>query len=141
MARTITQTIRFPKATAAALWALYMDSRKHSTALGSPAKMSSKVGARFSAWDGYITGTNLAVMPKRMVVQSWRASDWGAEDDDSTLILAFRDVKGGAEVDMVHSGVPDDEADALDQGWVDNYWTPWKRVLGPKAKRKSKPRG
>ena len=42
----------------------------------------------------------------------------------------FEKAKGGSLVTMVHAGVPDDQADALDDGWKENYWDPWKAYLG-----------
>lgn len=130
MVRTLQQSIAFPTPPAT-LYALYMDSRKHADATGSPARIGKKVGDAFDAWDGYITGRNLALVPKRLVVQSWRAADWDDDAPDSTFILAFRDgaKPGSGIVDMVHTGVPDALADDLDQGWKDNYWTPWRAYL------------
>lgn len=129
MVKTLTQTVRFQGATADDLWRLYMDAKEHTAALGSEARITARTGAKFSAWDGYIEGKNLSVLPKRLVVQSWRASDWTDDDPDSVLVLSFRDVDGAAEVDMVHANVPDDQAEALDEGWKENYWDLWKARL------------
>jgi uncharacterized protein YndB with AHSA1/START domain len=125
---TIVQTATFAAAPET-LFDLYMDARKHTAATGGEAKITRKVGASFTAWDGYITGTNLAVVPKRLVVQSWRAADWEDADADSTFVLAFSgDAKKG-RVDMVHAHVPDAAAEALVDGWHDNYWKPWRAYL------------
>ncbi len=134
MLRTLKQSVTFKGATAASLFDLYVDARRHAAATGAAASITRKEGDAFSAWDGYITGRNLAVVPKRLVVQAWRASDWDDAVADSTLVLAFRDVAGGAAVDLVHAHVPDDEADALDDGWREFYWSPWRAFL------KAKPR-
>lgn len=133
MTRTIVQTEEFD-APPTALFALYVESAKHSEATGGAAKMSKKAGAKYSAWDGYITGVNVAIVPGRLVVQTWRAADWGEGDADSTLVLAFSATGTGGRVDMVHAGVPDDQADALDDGWRDNYWNPWRAYLASRAK-------
>lgn len=143
MPATIVQRVEFD-ATPATLFETYVDARKHAKATGGGAVMSQKEGTRFSAWDGYIEGVNLAIVKDRLVVQSWRASDWTADDPDSILVLAFSATKKGARVDLVHANVPDRERDALDQGWHDNYWEPWKAYLAarrtrkaPRSKRKS----
>jgi hypothetical protein len=34
---------------------------------GSPAKISKKVGGRFTAWGSHITGFNLALLPRRKI--------------------------------------------------------------------------
>lgn len=133
MPATLVQSVTF-SASPETLFDLYMDAKKHSAATGGEASITRKVGAPFTAWDGYITGKNLAVVPKRLVVQTWRAADWRDDDVDSTFVLAFSGDDAKGRVDMVHANVPDDQAEALDEGWKDNYWTPWKRYLREQAK-------
>ena len=55
MTKTIVQQVKF-KAKPERLYDLYMDSKLHSESTGGSAKLSTKVGGPFSAWDGYITG-------------------------------------------------------------------------------------
>ncbi len=124
MVKTIIQVVTFAGATPAELFDLYADSKKHAAATGAKAAITAKAGAKFSAWDGYISGKTLSVKPKSRIVQSWRASDWATSDADSTLTLTFRAVKGGAELKMVHAGVPDNRYASLKTGWNDFYWTP-----------------
>ena len=54
---------------------------------GGKAKASKKVGAAFSAWDGYIVGKNIELVPGKRIVQSWRTSEFAADDPDSTITL------------------------------------------------------
>jgi uncharacterized protein YndB with AHSA1/START domain len=72
--RTIRQTATF-RASPEALFDTYLSSRKHSAATGAPAVMSRKVGGRFRAHGGHLRGRNLAIVPKRLIVQSWRGSN------------------------------------------------------------------
>jgi hypothetical protein len=44
----------------------------------------------------------------------------------SRLELTFREVKGGTEVSMVHSGVPAEQVEDLKEGWNEFYWKPLK---------------
>jgi hypothetical protein len=53
------------------------------------AVMSRRVGGTFSAHAGHLRGRNLAIVPKRLIVQSWRGSNWKKGDLDSTLVLVF----------------------------------------------------
>lgn len=55
MTPTIQQSASF-KATPAELYRLFMDSAKHTAATGAPAKISRKVGGRWSAFGGMISG-------------------------------------------------------------------------------------
>ena len=108
-----------------------MDSAKHTAATGAPAKISSKLGGKWSAFGGMILGKNLVLIPNRMVVQTWRSSEWKKADPDSILIVNFeKSGGGGAQVDLVHVGVPPYDHDGVTQGWVKYYWEPWKAYLG-----------
>lgn len=129
--KTIVQQVKF-KASPEKLYDLYMDSKKHTAAVGSPAKVSKKPGSDFMAWDGFITGKMLAATPKSFVAQTWRGSDWRASDPDSLLVLHFEKAKGGSRLTMVHAGVPDDQYASLSEGWHESYWNLWKAYLGEK---------
>jgi len=129
----VEQDFSFPKVKPADLYALFMDSAKHSAATGMPAKISAKVGGKWSAFGGMILGKTLAVVPNRMIVQSWRSSAWKKADPDSVLIVHFEKSAGGATAHLTHVGVPQYDLDGVTQGWKKYYWEPWKVYL---AKRK-----
>lgn len=131
MVKTIVHKVKF-KAAPEKLFDTYMDSKKHGAATGSTAKLGKAPGSSMEAWDGYITGKILATVPKSFVAQTWRAADWKDSDPDSFLILHFEKRKGGSLLTMVHAGVPDDQREALDDGWKENYWEPWTAYLGEK---------
>lgn len=88
MTHIIHQTVRF-NATPVELFNRYADSKKHGAAIGSKVSISQRAGTRFTVFDGGVRGRTLAVVPNRMIVQSWRASSWKTSDADSILILLF----------------------------------------------------
>ena len=100
----------------------FIDARKHSEFTGSKATCDPTVGGKFTAWDGYISGRNLELEKGKRIVQEWVTAEWPKGYPPSKLELTFRKVKGGTEVRMVHSRVPEEQADEYRQGWVDNYW-------------------
>ncbi len=106
MTPVIEQSFSFPKVTPAVLYALFMNSAKHTAATGMPAKISPKAGGKWSAFGGLILGTNLALVPKRMIVQGWRSSAWKKSDPDSVLVVRFEKTTGGATAYLTHVGVP-----------------------------------
>lgn len=128
MVKTIVHKVKF-KAAPSKLYDTYMDSKRHAAAVGSTAKVGKTPGSPMQAWDGYITGTILATVPKTFIAQTWRASDWDDGDPDSFLILHFEKTKGGSLLTMIHAGVPDEHEESLDEGWTENYWEPWKAYL------------
>ena len=129
MAKTIQQRIVFRHTSIETLYELYMDAKLHRASTGASVKINRKVGAAFSAYDDYCYGKNLQLVPNRLIVQSWRASDWKEEDIDSTFILQFEQHGKDAVVTMVHANVPDDQQQSLAKGWKDFYWNPWKLFL------------
>ena len=119
------------------LFDIYLSSRLHYAATGARAVMSRKVGGAFTAHGGHLRGRNLAIVPGRLVVQSWRGSNWKKRDLDSTLVLAFSRVPGGGRIAMTHVNVPDANAASITRGWSDYYWKPFRKYLkrSPKGGR------
>ena len=109
-----------------------MNAKMHSQLTGGKAKITDKEGTSFSAYDGYCSGKNLQLIKGKLIVQSWRATDWNDDDTDSTFILLFEQKGKNAEVTMTHANVPDSQAKALGDGWNEFYWTPWKNYLSQK---------
>ena len=101
---------------------------------GGAARMSRKAGGKFTAWGGQLEGKNLMIVPKRMIVQSWRGTHWKKSDPDSILILEFSKTPRGGRVDMVHANVPEHDHKGVTEGWHQYYWRPWKAYLARKRK-------
>ena len=123
--KTITQTV-VVSATPDQVYDALLSPRTQAAFTGSPATGSSKVGGKFTAWDGYITGVNRELVKGRKIVQDWRTTEWPAGAADSRVEFSFKAVKGGTEVRMVHSNVPAEQAESYRQGWIDFYWNPLK---------------
>jgi uncharacterized protein YndB with AHSA1/START domain len=104
----------------------FVDAKKHSAFTGSKATCDPTVGGGFTAWDGYISGRNLALERGKRIVQEWSTTEWPEGYPPSKLELTFRGVKGGTELTMVHSEVPEEQAEDYGQGWIANYWEPLK---------------
>jgi activator of HSP90 ATPase len=120
----------FQNATPAKLYELFMNSAKHTAGTGMPAKISPKIGGKWSAFGGMIFGKNLALIPNRRIVQTWRSSEWKKSDPDSILVVSFeKSASGGAQVELVHVGVPEYDREGVKNGWVKFYWEPWKAYL------------
>ncbi len=132
MAKTIQQTARF-SVPPEVLFNIYLDSKKHSAATSSKASVSRKVGRKFSAFHGMLQGRNLAIVPKRMIVQAWRSSDWKPTQLDSILILTFSQARGGGQIDLVHANIPDRAYPGIQRGWPKYYWKAWKAYLSRQA--------
>jgi activator of HSP90 ATPase len=128
MARTIFQAVKL-NASPAALYAQYLNPRTHRAITGARAKVSAKKGAAFSAFGGTLSGRILQLAPKRLIVQSWRASHWNRDDLDSILILSFHAEGRGGRIELVHVNVPEHDLAGVSEGWHIYYWVPWRAYL------------
>jgi activator of HSP90 ATPase len=128
MARTIFQAVKL-NAPPAVLYAQYLNPRTHRAITGAKAKVSAKKGAAFSAFGGALTGRILQLVPKRLIVQSWRASHWNKDDLDSILILSFHAEGRAGRIELVHVNVPEHDLAGVSEGWHIYYWIPWRSYL------------
>ena len=138
--KSIKQTTQF-KAPPHQVYEMLMDSKKHGQFTGGKAKISRKVGGKFSVYDDYAEGKNLALVPDKKIVQSWRASDW-PEGHYSKVTFALSNNKAGTKLTFTQTGVPSEFFADIKQGWIDFYWNPLKELLGsPRANLSRVPRG
>jgi activator of HSP90 ATPase len=133
MPKTIVQAAILP-APPDQLFDMYLDPAEHTAFTGAPVTIDSKPGAAFRAFDDMITGTILQVVPKRLIVQSWRATHWADEEIDSTLILSFWPDEDGGRIELVHVNVADGDFAGVSQGWQEYYWEPWREYLEAQQK-------
>jgi uncharacterized protein YndB with AHSA1/START domain len=129
--KTITQKV-VVGAAPADVYAAFVNPRLHAAFTGAAATGSARVGGRFTAWDGYISGVNRELVKGKRIVQDWQTTEWPEGADPSRVEFSFRPVKGGTEIRMVHSHVPAEQADSYRQGWIDYYWEPLKAYFSQK---------
>jgi uncharacterized protein YndB with AHSA1/START domain len=119
-------------ATPEAIYKAWMSSRGHTAMTGGEAKVSTKVGGKFTAWDGYISGVNLALVPGERIEQSWRTAEFGEAHGDSKIVVTLKSLKDGTRISLVHSNVPDGQTSYEKGGWQEHYFEPMKKYFGRK---------
>ncbi len=105
--------------------------------------MSDEVGTDVSAWDGYITGRNLELVPGERIVQSWRTTEFEDEHEDSIITLILEELDDGTLLTLAHANVPDEQTSYELGGWEKHYFEPMKEYFansertgaGKKSKR------
>jgi activator of HSP90 ATPase len=127
MSKVIKQTVTF-KASPHEVYEALMDSKKHAAFTGGKASISRKVGGKISAYDDYIAGKNVELVPDKKIVQDWRAVDWPA-GVFSRVTFKFTAVPKGTRLEFTHSLLPEGTEEEFKQGWIDNYWEPMKLYL------------
>jgi activator of HSP90 ATPase len=125
--KTIRQSATI-KASPHDIYEALLDSKRHSQFTGGEAKISRRVGGKFTAYDGYAEGVNLELVPDEKIVQTWRASDWPG-GHYSQVTFSLKAVDGKTRLTFTQSGVPEEFVDDVSQGWRDFYWTPLKKML------------
>lgn len=108
----------------------WLSSKEHSKMTGSPAKVQARIGGRFAAWDGYITGKTLDLQPPSRIVQAWRTGEFAASDPDSRVEIALESIQGGTRLTLTHSEIPAGQAESYESGWEEWYFAPMREYFG-----------
>jgi hypothetical protein len=135
------QIVKFRGTSSVELFDIYMDASRHGAALGAPVSVSRQVGSEFAAFgkDG-IKGAMLHIVPKRLIVQSWRSNVFEKGDPDSIVTLAFSDVGDTGQIDLFHANIPVRLYENTNVGWKTMYWARWREYLR-RLKKASESRG
>lgn len=110
------------------IYSAWLDTEEHTKMTGSAAKASNKAGDQFSAWDGYIQGENLELVPASRIFQTWRTTEFGVSDPDSYLEILFEGIENNTRVIIRHSNLPD-HGMQYQQGWIEAYFIPMKEYF------------
>lgn len=138
--RTIKQSVLLP-ATPVEVFDALVNAKKHAAFTGAPARSANKVGGKFTAWDGYISGRYLALVPGKKIVEEWRTNNWPADYPPSLIDFNFERSGAATRLTMIQSKVPAAQAAQYRQGWKDYYWTPLKRYFAAERKASGKAAG
>jgi len=111
-------------ATPEAIYRAWLDTRRHSAMTGGAAVMSSQPGAQVTAWDGYISGTNVELVPGERIVQTWRTTQFAQADPDSMVTVQLQSTAEGTRLTLIHSNVPDGHMSYEQGGWEQSYFEP-----------------
>jgi uncharacterized protein YndB with AHSA1/START domain len=132
---TLTTTI---PASAQEIYESWLDSLAHSEMTGADALMSDAVGAEVAAWNGYISGRNLELVPGERIVQSWRTTEFTDEHEDSIIMVTLEEVEDGTLLTLTHSKVPEGHKSYEQGGWQQHYFEPMKKYFAKRKRAGSK---
>jgi len=112
------------------LYKAWLTSKEHAAFTGGAAKVSSKVGGKFTAWDGYISGKNTELKANKKIVQTWRTSEFPEDAPDSILEIDFEEKNGKTKLNLYHYNLQKGDAKKYRNGWRDYYFEPMKQYFG-----------
>lgn len=127
MKNQIQQTVYFSASPDQVFEAL-MDEKIHAEFTQSSAKIDRKIGGKFAVWDGYAIGLTKKLIKDKLIVQSWRASDWPIGAESEVTIELFPE-KDKTKLVFIQINVPTDFIEEIKKGWQDYYWIPLEKYL------------
>jgi activator of HSP90 ATPase len=112
------------------LYKFFTDSKLHTEITGSKAIVNNKIGGKFSAWDGYITGEITGLKKNKKIVQKWRTTEFNETDKDSVLEITIEDIdKNKSRMQLKHDGLPKGTEEDYKNGWKEYYIQPLKEFI------------
>lgn len=112
------------------IYGAWLSTQGHTLMTGSPAKVDGRVKGEFTAWDGYIWGTFLKLEVNKRILQAWRTSEFPDDAEDSQVEVLLEETNGKTKVTLIHSNIPEGQADSYKQGWEDFYFKPMREYFG-----------
>jgi activator of HSP90 ATPase len=110
----------------------WLDSEAHSKFTGSPAQIDTSLNGKFTAWEGYIFGTNKSFEPFHKITQTWRTTEFSEKEDDSILEVLFESEGDKTRLILKHGNIPEGQGEDYEQGWKDFYFKPMKKYYNKK---------
>jgi activator of HSP90 ATPase len=109
----------------------WLDSKTHGEMINAKAKIDPKIGGAFDIWDGYLIGKTTELHPTTFkIIQDWRddSTDW-PKDYYSKITLQFVPSKNQTKLRFWQSGIPEQHAQSIADGWKEYYWEPMQKYF------------
>ncbi len=123
------------KASSKEIYETWLSSEGHTNMTGGEAIVSDKIGASFTAWDGYISGENISLESNHRIKQTWRSSQFKESEEDSIIEIILKETNGQTELTLIHSNVPD-SGEHYKKGWDEHYFQPMKLYFSKISRNK-----
>jgi activator of HSP90 ATPase len=114
------------------IYKAWLSAKEHGAMTGSAATVVAKVGGKYTAWEGYISGKTLELEPGKRIIQSWRSTEFPSDAPDSRLEVELSPARGGTKLTLKHSELPAGSSAEYRKGWIDYYFTPMKQYFAGK---------
>jgi activator of HSP90 ATPase len=105
------------------IYNLLTNGAEFASATGRPAEIGARAGESFSIFGGYISGTQIELVPGQRVVQSWRGMDW-KPGVYSTVQFTLKPEGQGTRLIVDHDAYPEGES-PMYPSWHEHLSTNW----------------
>lgn len=102
----------------------YTNPEIHAAFTGDDAAGKAMAGEKFNAYGDYITGKYIELVKDKKIVQEWQTAEWPEGYPPSRLTLTLEPSDKGTLLTMLHTDVPESQAESYRQGWIEHYWEP-----------------
>lgn len=117
----------------------WLSSEEHSAFTGAEATITKRVGGKFTAHDGYISGKTLELEKGERIVQSWRTTDFPEDAEDSEIEIKLKPVGTGTRIILTHKAIPEGQMEKYHHGWGEKYFNPMFRYFMDKSLAEAAP--
>ena len=117
------------------LYETLLDTNRIRGCTASDATMSREVGGAFSMFSGAVSGENVELRPfseatgDALIKWKWRFSTWQPEHY-SMVTITLTDKDGNTKLELVQTGVPEEERERTEKGWKGMLLDRMKAMLG-----------
>ncbi|KAI8321360.1 activator of Hsp90 ATPase [Choanephora cucurbitarum] len=87
------------------------------------AKVSKRVGSKFSFFDDNVHGKQLKLVEGKSIGEAWRLKHWPKEHY-STVLFELMQENEDTVVQMVQRGIPLGQEEIVRKNWMNYYWKP-----------------
>jgi len=117
------------------LFETLLDTDRIRGATASDASMSKEVGGKFMMFSGSVEGENVTLTPwneekgEALIVWKWRFNTW-QPGQYSKVTITLTGKGGQTKLELVQTGVPEDEKERTEKGWNGLLFDRLKAMLG-----------
>lgn len=110
--------------TAADVYAILMDERKHGSFTGDTVEITEMENASFSLMSGLVYGKNVLLQKGSKIVWSFALNhiNWPENHWSEVTILLKQGIANECTLALSHTNVPEHLSDFIKQFWEENYW-------------------
>lgn len=106
------------------IYTCWLDSNKHEAMTGGGADIKNELGYEYETWDGYIQGTIMKLEANKLILTTWRTTEFSDQDEDSELEILLLAKEGGTLLKLRHKNLPQGQGDSYKKGWIEHYFEP-----------------
>jgi len=113
------------KASCQQIYTDWLSSQGHTAITGGEAEVYNEVNSKFTAWDDYIQGQILELIPYSTIKMTWRTVEFAKSDVDSKVTVTLEKI-GDSEtlLTLSQTNLPNGTKQKYTDGWNEFYLEP-----------------